>query len=166
MDEYQLVKLAHIISSTILFGTGIGTAFHGFVGNLSNDLRVKAAINRQVVLADFVFTTPAVILQPLTGLWLVMEAGFSLRDGWLLAAIVLYIGVLSCWLPVVWLQMRMRDMTQAALRTGIDLPPLYKRYARWWFALGWPAFAFMMAIFYLMVEKPDLPLSVSGLLVF
>lgn len=156
MDPYLLVKTVHVISSTILFGTGLGTAFHGLMANRSGNLAATSVVNRNVVLADFLFTTPAVLIQPATGLWLALYAGFPLTEGWLLLSLILYILVGACWLPVVWLQLRMRRLADTALLEETALPALYHRYSRWWFALGWPAFAAVLAIFYLMVAKPDL----------
>lgn len=156
MDEYVLLKYVHILSSTLLFGMGLGTAFHGWMANRSGNLSVAAVVNRNVVWADWLFTTPAVIVQPVTGVWLVRITGYSMDSGWLLAAILLYLLVGTCWLPVVWLQIRMRRMAEAALAAGTNLPPLYHRYATLWFALGWPAFIGVLAIFYLMIAKPEL----------
>jgi len=150
-----LLKTAHIISSTILFGTGIGTAFHGLTSNLRGDLAAIVAGNKNVVLADWTFTTPAVIVQPVTGVLLAIEQGWPLDSHWLLAAIALYVFVGACWLPVVWLQIRMARVAEECLAAGAPLPPIYHAYFRRWFALGWPAFAAMIAIFWLMVAKPQ-----------
>ncbi|SNS67690.1 MULTISPECIES: DUF2269 domain-containing protein [unclassified Azospirillum] len=155
MDDYVLLKYVHILSSTLLFGTGLGTAFHGWMANRSGNLSAAAVVNRNVVWADWLFTTPAVIVQPITGVWLALLAGYRMDSGWLLMAILLYLLVGGCWLPVVWLQIRMRHMAEAALAAGTGLPPLYHRYAALWFALGWPAFIGVLAIFYLMVAKPE-----------
>ncbi|WP_207484145.1 DUF2269 family protein [Arenibaculum pallidiluteum] len=156
MDEYLLIKTVHVLSSTLLFGTGLGTAFHGLMANLSGNLAATAVVNRNVVLADWLFTTPAVLVQPATGVWLAMQAGYPLTSGWLLVSLLLYVLVGACWLPVVWLQMRLRQMAEAALRDGTALPPLYRRYALIWFTLGWPAFIGVVVIFYLMIAKPEL----------
>lgn len=153
---YQTLLLVHILSSTLLFGTGLGTAFHGLAAYLREDVRATAVVARNVVLADWLFTAPAVVIQPATGIWMARLAGFPPTTGWLAAAILLYVFTGACWLPVVWLQMRIRNLAGAADRDGLPLPPLCRRYAAWWFALGWPAFAAVMAIFYLMVFKPDL----------
>ncbi|MBP7335206.1 DUF2269 domain-containing protein [Niveispirillum sp.] len=155
MDDYILLKYVHIISSTLLFGTGLGTAFHGWMANRSGNLSAAAVVNRNVVWADWLFTTPAVIAQPVTGVWLSRITGYPMDSGWLLAAILLYLLVGACWLPVVWLQIRMRRMAEAALAEGTALPPLYHRYAAIWFALGWPAFIGVLVIFYLMIAKPE-----------
>lgn len=155
MAEYVLLKYVHIISSTLLFGTGLGTAFHGWMANRSGNLSATSVVNRNVVWADWLFTTPAVIAQPITGIWLARITGHPMDSGWLLASILLYLLVGACWLPVVWLQIRMRRMAEAALATGTALPLLYHRYAALWFALGWPAFIGVLAIFYLMIAKPE-----------
>jgi len=156
MDDYALIKTIHILSSAILFGTGLGTAFHGLMANRSRVLTATVVVNRNVVLADWLFTTPAVLVQPATGVWLALQAGFPLTSGWLLLALLLYGVVGACWLPVVWLQIQMRRIAEAALRDGTALPARYHRYAGWWFALGWPAFASVLVIFYLMVAKPEI----------
>lgn len=153
--SYQLLLLTHILSSTLLFGTGLGTAFHGWMAQRSRDLRAITVVNRNVVLADWLFTAPAVVVQPVTGIWMAQLAGVPWTAGWLDVAIVLYVVIGICWLPVVWLQIHMHRMAEAALRDGTKLPVLYRRYAGWWFALGWPAFLCVVAIFYLMVVKPD-----------
>lgn len=153
--DYDLLKTAHILSSTVLFGTGLGTAFHGLASNLRGELCGIVAANKNVVLADWLFTTPAVIVQPATGVLLARQAGFPLETPWLLAAIGLYLFVGACWLPVVWLQMQMARIAENSLANGAPLPPLYRTYFRWWFALGWPAFLAMLAIFWLMVAKPQ-----------
>lgn len=155
MFDPTLLKTAHIISSTILFGTGIGTAFHGLASNLRGDLSAIVSGNRNVVLADWIFTTPAVIVQPVTGVMLALEQGWSLDSPWLFAAIGLYLFVGVCWLPVVWLQIKMTRIAEQCLAAGAPLPPIYRTYFRWWFALGWPAFIAMIAIFWLMVAKPQ-----------
>lgn len=153
--DVMALKLLHILSAILLFGTGLGTAFHGLASNLSRDVRAIAVANRNVVLADWLFTTPAVIAQPLTGVLLAYAEGWALGTRWILAALALYALAGACWLPVVWLQLRMRDMADAAVAAGTDLPPRYRRCFRLWFVLGWPAFAAMAGIVALMVFKPD-----------
>lgn len=155
MDEYALLKTVHVISSTLLFGTGLGTAFHGWMANRSGELAAWRIVNRQVVLADWLFTTPAVIVQPVTGVWLARIAGLPLTTSWLAAAIALYVLVGACWLPVVAIQLRMRRIADA-VPDGQPLPAVYHRLSRWWFALGWPAFTGVIAIYWLMVAKPEL----------
>lgn len=154
--SYQWLLWVHILSSTLLFGTGLGTAFHGWMAHRSGDLRAIVIVSRNVVLADWLFTAPAVIVQPVTGTWLALDSGLPLTTRWLLLAVALYVLTGACWLPVVWLQIRMHQLAKCALRDGSGLPVLYFHYARWWFVLGWPAFVAVIAIFYLMVFRPDL----------
>lgn len=151
-----LLKTIHILSAILLFGTGLGTAFHGMASNLSRDVRAIAVANRNVVIADWLFTTPTVLIQPASGLWLAHLQGWPLTTGWIMWSLALYALAGACWLPVVWLQMRMRRMAECAVVEGTELPPQYHRYFRVWFALGWPAFAAMIAIVALMVLKPEI----------
>lgn len=152
---YMLYKTIHIISATVLFGTGLGTAFHMWRADRTGSVRVIAAAARQTVLADWLFTTPAVIIQPVSGFLLLFEAGYALNEDWVILSLALYAVTGVCWLPVVWLQIRVRNMALAALDGGTALSPLYRRYMRIWFALGWPAFLSVIAIFTLMVFRPD-----------
>ena len=152
--EYLIVKWLHILSSTFLFGTGIGSAFYMLFTSLSRDVRAIAVVSRFVVLADWIFTSTTVVLQPLTGLYLIHLAGYPLASTWIVASIGLYLLAGACWLPVVWMQIRMRDMAQAAAREGRELPAQYWRYLRLWTVLGIPAFLALVAVFYLMVAKP------------
>lgn len=156
MDSYLLVKLLHVLSSTVLFGTGLGTAFQGWMAGRSRDLDAMRVVNRNVVLADWIFTTPAAVIQPVTGVWLALQAGFSLTEGWLALAIILYLVTGACWLPVVWLQVQMQAMAATAVATATPLPARYAKFARLWFLLGWPAFLSMIGIFYLMIVKPEI----------
>lgn len=154
MADYLLLKTVHILSSTLLFGTGLGTAFHGWMANRSGDAGARRVVNRNVVLADWLFTTPAVIVQPVTGVWLAQLAGFPLTTGWLAASIALYLIVGACWLPVVGIQIRMRRIADAT-PAEMPLPAHYFQLSRMWFLLGWPAFIGVIVIFWLMVTKPE-----------
>ena len=154
MNLYLTLKWIHILSSVVLVGTGLGSAYYMFFANRSRDLAAQAVVTRLVVQADWWFTTPTVLLQPATGLAMVHLAGFPLSTPWIAASLVLYAVAGLCWLPVVWLQIRMRALAQQAAEAGTPLAPLYWRYARWWEWLGYPAFAAMVVVFYLMVAKP------------
>ncbi|MCU7372357.1 DUF2269 domain-containing protein [Paucibacter sp. O1-1] len=156
MNEYLLLKWLHVLSSVVLVGTGFGSAFYMFFANRSGSVAAQAVVTRLVVRADWCFTTPAAIFQPLSGLWLAHLAGWPWSTPWLALALGLYLLAGACWLPVVWLQLRMAEMATAAVRAATPLPPLYWRYARRWEALGYPAFVAMLAVFYLMVAKPAL----------
>jgi uncharacterized membrane protein len=152
--EYLIVKWIHILSSTVLFGTGLGSAYYMFFASRTRDPRVIASVVRHVVLADWLFTTPTVILQPLSGLYLVKLAGFELSSAWLAWSIALYLLAGAAWLPVVWMQIRMRDMAADAMQLNVPLPARYWRYLRRWVALGVVAFLSLVIVFYLMVAKP------------
>jgi uncharacterized membrane protein len=156
MSIYLLIKWMHILSSTILFGTGIGIAFFKWITDRSGDVRAIRIINERTVLADLIFTTPAVILQPLTGFALVYLAGFYLFSAWLVAATILYLLAGACWIPVLYLQIRMRDLARIADLETKQLPTLYWCYARLWFCLGIPAFISLVVVYWLMVFKPIL----------
>jgi uncharacterized membrane protein len=153
---YLVVKWLHILSSTLLFGTGLGSAFYMFFASRTRDVRVIAVVVRYVVIADWAFTTPTVILQPITGFWLVHIAGYPLDSPWIVVSFGLYLLAGAAWLPVVWMQIRMRNMAAAAAREGSGLPARYWNYLRTWVALGVVAFLSLVAVFYLMVAKPDL----------
>jgi uncharacterized membrane protein len=152
--SYVVVKWAHILSSTLLFGTGLGSAFYMFFASRTRDVRATAIVVRYVVIADWAFTTPTIILQPLTGFYLIHLAGFPVNAAWIVWSIVLYLLAGACWLPVVWMQIRMRDMAADAVRNSTELPAKYWSYLRAWVALGIVAFLALVAVFYLMVAKP------------
>lgn len=151
--DYALLKVVHVLSATMLFGTGLGTAFFMWRALRSGDIRVIAHTSRQVVIADWLFTTPTVVLQPLTGFLLMARLGYPFAS-WINVSLVLFVVAGLCWLPVVWLQIRMRDIAGDALRQGTPPDRRLARYARTWFVLGIPAFAAMLAVFFLMVFKP------------
>ena len=151
---YLFVKWMHVVSSTVLFGTGAGIAFFFLRAHRTGDVRIMASVGREVVLADMVFTATAVVLQPMTGIALALIAGYPLSSPWLLLSILLYCLIGCFWLPVVWLQIRMRDLAVGAAYHGQPLPVLYEIYYRRWFLLGWRAFIGVLIIFYLMVAKP------------
>ena len=152
--EYLLVKWVHILSSTLLFGTGLGSAFYMFFTNRTRHVRAIAIITRRVVVADWLFTTPTAILQPVSEFYLAHLAGFQLSSHWILWSVALYVFAGACWLPVVWLQLRMAAMARTAAERGEALPSSFWRYHRIWTVLGIPAFIAFLAIFYLMVVKP------------
>ncbi|HEY6643796.1 DUF2269 domain-containing protein [Povalibacter sp.] len=152
--EYLITKWLHVLSSTILFGTGIGSAYYMLFTSLTRDARATAVVVRHVVIADWVFTTPTIILQPLTGFYLIHLAGYPLSLPWISWSIALYLFAGACWLPVVWMQIRMCALAATAARDGVDLPLPYWRYLRWWVALGVGAFVALLVVFYLMVAKP------------
>lgn len=148
MNLYLLVKLVHILSATVLFGTGMGTAFFMLKAYLSNNEEAMKVTTNTVVMADWLFTAPAVILQLVTGLWLTSRLGIAHDSPWFTAVIALYLFVGLCWLPVVWIQIRIRNLIANGCRREE-----YQRLMRLWVALGIPAFTAVVGIFYLMVTK-------------
>ena len=153
---YFILKFLHVIGAAVLLGTGAGIAFFMLLGHFTGKPPIVAAIARIVVIADFLFTATAVVAQPLTGIALAWHMGWSLWEGWIALSIVLYFVTGAFWLPVVWMQMRMRDLAAHAAATGQPLPPQYHRLFWWWFAFGFPAFGAVIAIFWLMIAKPSL----------
>ena len=156
MNTYLLLKWLHIISSVLMVGTGLGSAFYLFFANRSGCVAAQAVVARLVVRADMWFTTPTVIIQPLSGLLLAHWAGWPWHTPWIAASLALYVLAGACWLPVLWLQLRMARLADAAVQTQTPLPAVYWLYARWWEALGYPAFIAMTVVFFLMVNKPGL----------
>jgi uncharacterized membrane protein len=152
--DYVTVKWLHVLSSTLLFGTGIGSAFYMLKASLTRDSTVAYFVVRQVVIADWLFTATSVVAQPLTGFYLAQKAGMSLLSDWLLWSIVLYLVAGACWLPVVWIQIQMRELARHAATNQLALPAEYWRYFRIWVALGIPAFVSLVIVFYLMIAKP------------
>jgi uncharacterized membrane protein len=125
-----------------------------FRSHFADDLHEKFFAIRTTVFADYIFTAPAAILQPVTGAWLIWKGGFAWTDPWLLTTYALYGIAALCWLPVVWIQIRLKQLVAGCLSSGKSLPPHYHRLFRIWFVLGWPAFLGLTAVFFLMVLKP------------
>jgi len=156
MSLYLLLKALHILGATVLFGTGTGIAFFMLMAHRTGDPRIVAHTAGVVVLADTIFTATAVVLQPVTGAVLARLAGWPLSTGWIVMSLGLYVVTGLFWLPVVWIQLRLRDLARAAAVQGEPLPAAYHRLWRLWFAAGFPAFGAVMGIIWLMVAKPDL----------
>lgn len=154
MDTYSLVKTVHILSATVLFGTGIGIANFMFFGHRSGVPQERAFAARMTVKADFLFTLPSAVIQPLSGAFLVWHGGYRWNDYWLVLAVGLYLLAGACWVPVVVIQMRMKALLEAQLRGEPYDERAYNRLFRMWFMLGWPAFGGLVFVFWLMVTKP------------
>jgi uncharacterized membrane protein len=155
MSLYLIVKTLHVIGATVLFGTGAGIAFFMVMAHRTRDPALIAHTAGVVVVADTVFTASAVVIQPITGAMLAAMTGFPLLHGWLALSLVLYVVTGLFWLPVVWMQLRLRDLARAAARANAPLPETYFRLYRLWFAFGFPAFASVVGIIWLMVAKPS-----------
>jgi uncharacterized membrane protein len=153
--DYVDLKLLHIFGATVLLGTGAGIAFFMLMAHRTGNAAVVAAVARIVVIADYLFTASAVVAQPVTGVLLAASAGYELTEGWIVLSIILYIVTGLFWLPVVWMQARMRSLAAAAAKAGQELPSEYHTLFRWWFAFGFPAFGAVLLIMWLMVVRPE-----------
>jgi uncharacterized membrane protein len=153
--SYVLLKFLHIIGAMVILGTGVGIAFFMLMAHLRRDAAFVAGTASIVVLADVIFTATAVVAQPVTGYLLLHESGIPIAEGWVLASLALYLVAGGAWLPVVWIQRRIRDLAAEAAAAGHDLPKEYERLFRLWFVLGLPGFGSVVAIVWLMVAKPS-----------
>lgn len=156
MDPYLLAKWIHVLSSTVLFGFGAGTAWYMWNAHLTRDPAIIAPVSRMVVRADWIFTGTSGLIQPLSGVALAHFAGWQLASPWLLATYALYAIAFGCWIPVVCLQIRARDLAEQALHQGTGLGSDYHKTMVWWFVLGWPAFLSLIGVFWLMIAKPQI----------
>lgn len=152
--SYLFVKFIHIVSSTILFGTGLGTASVMFYSYLTKDINIIAGVTRYVVIADWAFTATSGVIQLLSGLLLIYLANYSFTNFWIWGSLAGYVIAACCWFPVVYMQIKMRDMAKASQANHAELPRQFHQYFKYWFLLGWPAFISLIAVFYLMTNKP------------
>ena len=156
MTLYLALLYLHLVGAIVLLGTGAGIAFFMLLAHRTGNPLVVAEVARIVVIADFVFTTTAVVAQPVTGVALAWHLGYSLWEGWIVLSILLYLVTGAFWIPVVFMQMKMRDLAWQAVGDGGPLPAAYHRLFRTWFAFGFPAFAAVAAILWLMIARPQI----------
>lgn len=154
----EFIRLAHVIGATVLLGTGAGIAFFMVVARQTENPVLIGHVSGTVVIADTLFTATAAIFQPITGYLLAKSIGWPLTEGWVFLSLMLYVFTGLFWLPVVWIQIRLRDIARLAARDDTPLPPQWFRLYRIWFACGFPAFFAVIGIFWLMLMKPDIPL--------
>ena len=152
--SYELLRFLHVIGATVLLGTGAGIAFFMVISHRSQEPRLIAHVAGIVVLADTIFTATAALFQPITGYLLIREVGYDLMEPWVVLSLVLYVFVGMFWLPVVWIQIKMRDLARQAVADNSALPARYQRLYRIWFACGFPAFFAVLAILWLMLTRP------------
>jgi uncharacterized membrane protein len=157
MDLVVLVRWLHVVGAAVLLGTGAGIAFFMLMAQHTRRPELIAHVAGTVVVADLLFTATAVVVQPLTGAWLAHLVGWRLREGWIVASLGLYVLTGACWLPVVWIQLRLRDLAREAAAADEPLPARFDRLYAWWLALGFPAFAAVLGIVWLMLARPSLP---------
>ena len=158
MDYENLLRLVHVVGATVLLGTGAGIAFFMVMAVRTRNPALIAHVAGTVVVADTLFTATAAVLQPVTGYLLVEAIGWSLWEGWIVLSLALYVLTGLFWLPVVRIQMQLRDLARQAATNGGVLTAEFDRLYRIWFACGFPAFAAVVAIVWLMLTKPDLAL--------
>lgn len=149
-----LLRLVHVLGAAVLLGTGMGIAFFMVMAHRTRDPETIAHVAGTVVIADMLFTATAVILQPVTGAWLAHEVGWELTEGWIVLSLALYVVIGLFWLPVVFIQIYLRNLAKAAAQDRTPLPDPYFRFYRIWFAFGFPAFFSVIGIFWLMLAKP------------
>ncbi len=154
IEPFFLVKIVHILSATLLFGTGLGTAFHMWFAYRRGDVQALAVVTSNVVLADWLFTATSGVAQVITGIALINLGGRDPFEPWLVIVYGLYALALVCWLPVVAIQYQVRDMAWQAAKTRQPLSTRVHRLMWIWFVLGWPAFLALLGIFALMVIRP------------
>lgn len=154
----EFLRLAHVVGATVLFGTGAGIAFFMVMAHRTGDPKLIAHVAGTVVIADTIFTATAAILQPVTGYLLAQSIGWSLQEGWIALSLLLYVLTGIFWLPVVWIQIRLRNLAWSASAAGLPLPLAYHQLYRVWFACGFPAFFAVAGIFWLMLNKPSIAL--------
>lgn len=152
--ETDILRWLHAVGAAVLLGTGAGIAFFMMMAYRTGDVRLIAGVARIVVIADFVFTATAVVLQPATGILLAISTGWSLGEGWIQLSLLLFVVTGAFWLPVVWIQIILRRIAEQAIADGTPLPETYHRLYRIWFAFGFPAFTAVLAIFWLMLTRP------------
>src|SRR5689334_3103951 len=151
---YLFVKYLHVLGAIVILGTGTGIAFFMLMAHRSRDAAFIAATAEVVVIADFIFTLSAVTLQPVTGGLLMWMSSTAITEGWLLTSLVLYAVAGVFWVPVIFMQVEMRDLARVAVASGAPLPPRYFTLFRRWFLFGIPGFGSVMAILWLMIAKP------------
>lgn len=152
---YLILKYAHVVGAVVLLGTGTGIAFFMMMAHRTGDAAHVALTAQSVVAADTIFTATAVVVQPVTGLLLAREAGYPLSEPWIVASALLYLVAGAAWLPVVAIQIRMRDLARLAAAEGAALGEDYHALFRRWFMLGFPGFGAVAAILWLMIAKPS-----------
>lgn len=158
MDAELIYRVLHVIGATVLFGTGAGIAFFMVMVSRTGKPALIAHVAETVVIADTIFTATAVIMQPLTGYLLAREIGWSLSEGWIALSLILYVFTGLFWLPVIWIQIRLRDTARKAAADGVPLPAEWRRLYRIWFACGLPAFFAVLGIIWLMLARPAISL--------
>jgi uncharacterized membrane protein len=154
MTLYFIVKYLHVLGAIVILGTGTGIAFFMLMAHRSGDPAFIARTAGTVVIADTLFTLTAVLLQPASGVWLMALSAASLGERWLIASLALYAVAGLFWIPVVFMQIEMRNLARTAVAQHQPLPPRYFALFRRWCVFGIPGFGSVMTILWLMIAKP------------
>jgi len=154
MTLYFIVKYLHVLGAIVILGTGTGIAFFMLMAHRSRDPAFIARTAATVVIADMLFTALAVILQPVTGGVLMALSATSLAERWLVTSLGLYVVAGLFWIPVIFMQIEMRDLARKAAAQQQPLPPRYFALFRRWSVFGIPGFGSVMMILWLMIAKP------------
>ncbi len=155
MNSYLVLKCVHVLSAAVLLGTGIGIAYFLLSAHLSRNIEALRVVARAVIVADWIFTATTVVIQPVSGVLMMLERGWSFTSPWFIATVVLYAAVGACWIPVVVLQYRMARLVREAAGYAM-LGPEYHRAFRIWMMLGVPAFAMVLVLYAVMIFKPGI----------
>ncbi len=156
IEWVDFLRWIHVIGAAVLLGTGAGIAFFMLMAHRTGNPKIIAHTASTVVIADWLFTASAVVLQPITGLLLAQATGWDLSEGWIVLSLILYGLTGAFWIPVVIIQQKLRGLALSAVETGAQLPDRYYKLFGIWFACGFPAFASVLAIFWLMITRPDI----------
>jgi uncharacterized membrane protein len=155
MTWYFIVKYLHVLGAITILGTGTGIAFFMLLAHRSGDPAFIARTAATVVIADMLFTASAVVLQPITGGVLMALSATALAERWLATSLGLYIVAGLFWIPVIFMQIEMRDLARRAAARTTPLPARYFMLFRRWFMFGIPGFGSVMVILWLMIAKPS-----------
>lgn len=156
IDWIEAVRVLHVLGACVLIGTGAGIAFFMLMAHRTQNADFIARTAATVVIADMLFTATAAIAQPITGFVLAINLGWPLTEGWLALSLALYVFIGVFWLPVIAIQIRMRDEARASAQAGAPLSPRYARLYRIWFACGVPAFLAIIILLWLMIARPEI----------
>ena len=156
MELYSAIKLVHVLSAALLIGVGAGTAFFLWYTHRSGEIGAIRIATRAALLVEWWIIVPTVVLQPLTGFWMLDVDGQALQQPWTVAALLLFSVAGVVWVPAVALKIRMHNFARAAAERRLPLPPEFHRWMHWWLALWWTIFLLTLAILALMVFRPSL----------
>ncbi len=146
--DYFLLKLIHILSATLMIGTGLGSAFYLYLTYKKSAVQTVKEVLNFVILADTIFTTPSVIIQLITGIMLSDLLGLLYTD-WFWLVLAVSVIVLVLWLRAAFIQFKLKKL----LEEENKLSPKFHHLMNIWFILGVPSFGGAIYLYYLMVYR-------------